>query len=199
MVVELTWRHAAPLALLLVTSLAGCTTTEGTNAFTSVATFEHEVLDPTAQGIGLIPKPAPKPDPTNNRGPLVIPKNTAVLPPPEDDNTQVAELPVDSSQPKIDTSGLSNADVEKLRHVRVVDVNTPDGRPLTADEFKKLTAKMKGYSVSQKRSIFVPPEQYFTVSQGQQNLVCLGTGGELVPVSDPTCPDSIKKALLKKS
>jgi hypothetical protein len=200
MAFELTWQRAASLAalLLVTTGLAGCTTTEGTNAFTSVATFEHEVLDPTAQGIGLIPKSV-KPDPTNNRGPLVMPKDTAVLPPPSTDTTLVADIPADSDKPKVDTQGLSSADIEKLKHVRVVDLNTPDGRPLSAAELKTLTGKMRAFSLNQKRSIFVPPEQYYTVSAGQQNLVCLSTHGDLVPVSDPNCPDSIKKALLKKS
>jgi len=200
MAFELMVRRAASLAalLLVATGLAACTTTEGTNAFTDIGTFEREVLDPTAQGIGLIPKTV-KPDPTNPRGPLVMPKSTAVLPPPTTDTTTVAALPVDASQPKIDTAGLNNTDIEKLRHVRVVSLDTPDGRPLTADELKKLTGKMKAFQLQQKRSIFVPPEQYFTVAAGQQNLVCLSTKGDLVPVSDPTCPDSIKKALLKQS
>src|SRR5689334_4510771 len=144
---ELTGARIAGVGALLLISLAlsACTTTEGTNAFTSAQTFETEVMDSTAQGLGLIPKPV-KPDPTNPRGPLVIPKSTSVLPPPEKD-TVVAQLPEDNNQPKIDTTGLSNADVERLRHVRVVDVNTPDGRPLTAAELQKLTSRMKGFTL----------------------------------------------------
>ena len=38
----------------------------------------------TAQGLGLVPQSV-KPDPTNPRGPLVMPKSTADLPPPETD------------------------------------------------------------------------------------------------------------------
>lgn len=190
-------RIAATAAVLLVaTGLSACTTTEGTNAFTSAQTFETEVMDSTAQGLGLIPKPV-KPDPTNPRGPLVIPKSTSVLPPPETD-TVTAQLPEDSAQPKIDTNGLSSADVERLRHVRVVDVNTPDGRPLTAAELQKMTARMKGFTLNSKRSIFTPPEQYFSLTAGQQDLVCLAKNGDLVSVNDPSCPIEIRNALLKK-
>ncbi len=195
---ELTGARIAGVGALLLVSLAlsACTTTEGTNAFTSAQTFETEVMDSTAQGLGLIPKPV-KPDPTNPRGPLVIPKSTAVLPPPETD-TVTAQLPEDSAQPKIDTNGLSNADIERIRHVRVVDVNTPDGRPLTAAELQKLTSRMKGFTLNSKRSIFTPPEQYFSLTAGQQDLVCLAKNGDLVPVNDPNCPIEIRNALLKK-
>jgi hypothetical protein len=195
---ELTGARIAAFAaiLLVATGLSACTTTEGTNAFTSAQTFETEVMDSTAQGLGLIPKPV-KPDPTNPRGPLVIPKSTSVLPPPEQD-TVTAQLPVDNKQPQIDTNGMSNADVERLRHVRVVDVNTPDGRPLTAAELQKMTARMKAFTLSSKRSIFTPPEQYFSLTAGQQDLVCLAKNGDLVPVNDPSCPLEIRNALLKK-
>ena len=198
MAFDLTGRHTATLAVLLLVSLglSACTTTEGTNAFTSAQTFETEVMDKTAQGLGLIPAPV-KPDPTNLRGPLVMPKDTNVLPPPETE-TKVADLPVDSSQPQIDTNGMSQSDVDRLRHVRVVDVNTPDGRPLTAAELQKMTAKMKGFSLNSKRSIFTPPEQYFSVAAGQKDLVCLAKNGDLVSVNDPNCPLEIRNALLKK-
>ena len=198
MAFDLTGRHTATQAVLLLASLglSACTTTEGTNAFTSPQTFETEVLDKTAQGLGLIPSPV-KPDPTNVRGPLVLPRDTAVLPPPET-QTKVADLPVDSSQPQIDTNGLSQSDVDRLRHVRVVDVNTPDGRPLTAAELKSMTAKMKGYTLNSKRSIFTPPEQYFSVAAGQKDLVCLAKNGDLVSVNDPNCPLEIRTAQLKK-
>ena len=199
MAFDLTGRRSAALAaiLLIGAGLSACTTTEGTNAFSDVGTFEREVMDSTAQGLGLIPAPV-KPDPTNLRGPLVMPKDTKALPAPTTD-TAVAELPVDSSQPKVDTTGLSSADVERIRHVRVVDVQTPDGRPMTQDELKKLTSKMKGVQFNTKRSIFTPPEQYFTLSGGQQDLVCLAKSGDLVSVNDPACPPEIRKALLKKS
>jgi hypothetical protein len=197
---ELTGARIAAFAAITLVSigLSACTTTEGTNAFTSVDTFEREVMDTTAAGIGLIPKEV-KADPTNPRGPLVMPKDTKVLPAPEKVDTQAALLPVDSAQPKVDTAGLSQADVERIRHVRVVDVNTPDGRPLSAAELQKLTSKMKGFQLNSKRSLFTPPEQYFTLGSGQQDMVCLAKNGDLVSVNDPSCPLEIRKALLKKS
>ena len=196
---ELTGARIAAFAAISLVSigLSACTTTEGTNAFTSAQTFETEVMDSTAAGLGLIPKPV-KPDPTNPRGPLVMPKDTKVLPPPEQSTQVASQLPVDSAQPKVDTAGLSSADIERIRHVRVVDVNTPDGRPLTAAELQKLTSRMKAYQLSSKRSIFTPPEQYFTLSAGQQDMVCLAKNGDLVSVNDPNCPLEIRKALLKK-
>ena len=195
----LTGRRSATLAALLLVSLglSACTTTEGTNAFSSPQTFETEVMDSTAAGIGLIPKTV-KPDPTNPRGPLVLPKDTKSLPPPTTD-TQTALLPVDNTQPQVNTAGMSQADIERARHVRVVDINTPDGRPLTAAELQKLTGKMKSFQLNSKRSIFTPPEQYFSLEGGQQDLVCLAKNGDLVSVNDPNCPIEIRKALLKKT
>lgn len=199
MAFELTGRRSAGLAaiLLVAVGLSACTTTEGTNAFTSADTFEREVMTSTAQGLGLVPKEV-KPDPTNPRAPLVLPKSTANLPAPTED-TVAAELPVDSDLVKVDASGLTQDELNRARHARVVDLNTPDGRPLTQAELNKLTAKMKAYRISDKRSIFVPPEQYFELSGNKEDLVCLAPGGDLVPVSDPTCPLEIRKALLKKA
>ncbi|HWV01502.1 MAG TPA: hypothetical protein VN109_10080 [Devosia sp.] len=191
-------RAAAFAAIVLVgMGLSACTTTEGTNAFASPQTFETEVMDKTAQGLGLIPTPV-KPDPTNLRGPLVLPKDTKDLPPPQTADAETAALPVDDTKPKIDTTGLSAADIEHAKHARVVDINTPDGRPLTAAELKTLTAKMKSFTLSSKRSIFTPPEQYFSLDNNQQDLVCLSKTGDLVSVNDPSCPVEIRNALLKK-
>jgi hypothetical protein len=192
-------RSAALAAILLVSvGLSACTTTEGTNAFTDFGTFEREVMTSTAQGVGLVPKEV-KPDPTNPRGPLVLPKDTANLPPPQKTDTEVALLPTDSDKADINTAGLSPADVDRAKHARVVDLNTPDGRPLTAAELKQLTSKMKSFSFAKKRSIFVPPEQYFTVTANHENLVCLAADGTLVAVNDPACPIAIRNALLKKN
>ena len=58
---------------------------------------------------------------------------------------------------------------------------------------------MKAYTLNQKRSIFTPPEQYFSLDASQQDLVCLAANGDLVSVNDPACPPEIRKALLKKS
>ena len=199
MAFEVTARRSLAVAALLLVSagLSACTTTEGTNAFTSADTFEHEVLDTTAAGVGLIPGPPPKPDPTNPRGPLVMPKDTQSLPPPETD-TAAAMLPKDSGAPSINTSGLSKDQIDRLRNVRVVDINTPDGRPLTASELKQMIGKMQNYTISSKRSLFTPPEQYFSLDGGHQDFVCLSAGGNLVSVNDPSCPASIRNALLKK-
>src|SRR6187402_1953859 len=105
-------RSAALAAILLVSvGLSACTTTEGTNAFTDIATFEREVMTSTAQGVGLVPKEE-KPDPTNPRGPLVLPKAGSAMPAPTED-TATAMLPVDSATVKVDTTGLSDADLAR--------------------------------------------------------------------------------------
>ncbi|HEX4298305.1 MAG TPA: hypothetical protein VHZ56_09795 [Devosia sp.] len=200
MAFDLIGRRSAALAAMLLVSvgLSACTTTEGTNAFTSFQTFDSEVMEPTAQGLGLVPAPV-KPDPTNPRGPLVLPKDTSVLPPPTTDVAD-AQLPADSDKAKVDTTGLSAADIARLKAARVVDINTPDGRPLTKEELAKLTAKMKEVELNGKKSIFVPPEEYFEVgSATKQDLVCLAADGDLVAVSDPKCPIEIRKALLKQT
>jgi hypothetical protein len=197
MAFELTGRRSASLAaiLLVAVGLTACTTTEGTNAFTDIATFEREVMTTTAQGVGLIPKEV-KPDPTNPRGPLVLPKSGQALPAPTE-STTVAMLPEDSSEVKVDTTGLSAADLARAKRTKVVSLQTPDGRPLTPAELQALTARMKEFRVSRQRSIYTPPEEYFSVSTSQQDLVCLAASGELVSVNDPACPPAIRQALLK--
>jgi hypothetical protein len=198
MAFDVTGRRSASLAaiLLIAGGLVACTTTEGTNAFTDVATFEREVMTSTAQGLGLVPQDV-KPDPTNPRGPLVLPKSGQALPAPKED-TAVAMLPEDSSTVKVDTSGLSEADLARAKRTKVVTLSTPDGRPLTQAEIKALTARMKEYRISKERSIYTPPEQYFSVNANQQDLVCLAANGDLVSVNDPACPPEIRKALLKQ-
>ena len=196
---ELTGRRTVSVAaiLLVAAGLSACTTTEGTNAFTDIATFEREVMTSTAQGIGLVPKEE-KPDPTNPRGPLVLPKAGQALPAPTED-TAIAMLPEDSDVVKVDSTGLTEADLARAKRTKVVTLTTPDGRPLTAAELQALTKRMKEYRVSKERSIYTPPEEYFSVTSNQQDLVCLAANGELVSVNDPSCPPEIRKALLRKS
>jgi hypothetical protein len=198
MAFDLTGRRSACLAAILLVAggLSACTTTEGTNAFTDIGTFEREVMTSTAQGMGLVPKEE-KPDPTNPRGPLVLPKDGQALPAPTED-TVTAMLPADSNDVKVDTTGMTEADLARAKRTKVVDLNTPDGRPLTQAELKALTARMKEFRVSKQRSIFTPPEEYFSVTANQQDLVCLAANGDLVSVNDPACPPEIRKALLKK-
>ncbi|MEQ1769778.1 MAG: hypothetical protein ABL879_08040 [Devosia sp.] len=197
----LTGGRSLMLAAILVvsTGLSACTTTEGTSAFTSFQTFEDEVLNSTATGLGLIGKEE-KPDPEGKRGPLVLPKDTATLPAPEDEEAVNAALPKDSNSVKIDTTGLTQADISAIRNARVVvDPTTLGGRPLTEAELRKLTVRMKAFRVQKERSIFLPPAEYYdTAPAAAQNLVCLAANGDLVAVNDPACPPEIQKALLKK-
>ncbi|RYE09417.1 MAG: hypothetical protein EOP22_09050 [Hyphomicrobiales bacterium] len=199
MAFDLTGQRAVGLAIVLLTGvgLSACTTTEGTNAFTDFGTFEREVMTSTAQGIGLVPQEV-KPDPTNPRGPLVMPKSGQGLAAPTE-ATAEEMLPEDSSAVKLDTTGLTAEDLARAKRTKVVTVATPDGRPLTAEELKALTGHMKEFRFTRKRSIYTPPEQYFSVNANQQDLVCLAANGDLVSVNDPACPPEIRKILLKKS
>ena len=186
----------ARLALLAFASafaLAACTTMEGTNAFTDIGTFEREVMTSTLQGVGILDQEVKKPT-SERRAPLVLPKSTQALPPPQE-NVQVAALPENSDTVRIDTSGLSDEDIKRLRNAKVVDVHTVSGRPLTEVETRQLTARMSAYRLNTgPRPLHLPPEEYFTTIGGEE-VVCLSKKGELVPVTHRDCPIEIKAAI----
>lgn len=179
--------------LVLSLGLGACTTTEGTNALTDIATFEREVAIETMQGMGMMEREQKNED-LSPRGPLVMPK-TAALPPPQQGSQNAALLPEDSSKVRIDASGLSQDDISRLRNARVVDNYTLDGRPLTEEETRKLTARMTAARrASGPRPLYMPPVEYFTTVKGQ-DTVCLAQNGDLVPLNDPSCPPEIRRAL----
>jgi hypothetical protein len=188
--------RAASLAMAigLAATLQACTTIEGTNAMTDFGTFEREVMTSTLQGAGIVDAPAKKEAATNHRAPLALPKTTEVLPAPQTSNVADA-LPKNSDTVQIDATGLTEEDIKRLRRARVVDLRSISGRPLTEAEARQLTARMTAARVgTSERSLIIPPDEYFTTVQGQ-DYVGLAANGELVPVSDPACPPSIKKAL----
>lgn len=183
------------VALVLSAALSGCTTVEGTNALSDPVTFEREVMTSTLVGLGVIPGEK-KQEPTNPRGPLVIPKAGAPLPAPQP-STTVAQLPVDSDTVQINTAGLSPEDLQRLRNARVVDLRSLSGRPLTEAETRALTARMTAAQMQAngKRPLYLPPDEYFTTTVAGKDTVCLAKNGDLVPVTDPACPAEIRKAL----
>jgi len=187
----------AGLAMIATLALGACTTVEGTNALTDFGSFERNVLNDTARGVGLIPGDAPKADITTARAPLALPRSGNALPPPSTD-TASAQLPVNSNTVQIDTSGLSQADLQRLRNAKVVDLRSLSGRPLTAEEARALTARMSaaGMQVSNvaERPLYLPPDDYFT-RVGDANLVCRAASGELVPLADARCPEDVRRAL----
>ena len=99
-------------------------------------------------------------------------------------------LPDDSDTVQIDTTGLTEADLKRLRKRPVVDLRTLAGRPLTEAEAQQLTARMNGNSASARQALrlYLPPEEYFTTRRRQQDLVCLAANGDLVAVNDPALP-----------
>lgn len=187
------------LGLLLAVGLSACTTVEGTNAMTDFGTFEREVMITTARGVGLVPGAAPKEEPTTARAPLVLPKNNAALPPPS--TSLVAQLPTDSNAVQIDTANLSEADIQRLRNARVVDLRSLSGRPLTEAEARQLTARMKAgnmaVTTTSNRPLYLPPDEYFT-RVGDAELVCLNAANQLVSLNDPSCPEDVRRAMRPK-
>lgn len=187
----------AAAGLMLVLALAACTTVEGTNALTDVGTFEREVMSSTARGVGLIPGEAPKEDLTKPRAPLVLPGSAQSLPPPAS-ATATARLPANSDTVQLDTTSLSEADVQRLRNAKVVDMRSVSGRPLTEAEARALTARMQranmSVTVNNQRPLYLPPEEYFT-RVGDADLVCAVGNGEIVSINDPKCPASVRNAI----
>lgn len=187
----------ASLGLVLALALAACTTVEGTNALTDFGTFEREVMTSTARGVGLIPGEAAKEDLTSARAPLVLPASGQALPAPSPEKA-VAQLPVDSNTVRIDTTNLTEADMQRLRNAKVVDLRSVAGRPLTEQEARTLTARMQAANMAvrtnTKRPLYLPPEEYFT-RVGSAELVCSTPAGELVSINDPKCPEAVRKAI----
>jgi hypothetical protein len=173
--------------------LSACTTTEGTNAMGDFGTFEREVMTSTLQGLGMIEREE-KEESNRRRAPLVLPKTTASLPAPVE--ARAADLlPRDSDNVQIDTTGLTQDDMARLRNARVVDLRTLSGRPLTDVEAKQLTARMTAAQLKPgPRPLYLPPDEYFTTVQGQ-DMVCLAKNGELVLLNSPACPEEVRSAL----
>lgn len=186
----------AGLGLVSILSVGACTTTEGTNAMTDFGTFEREVMTSTLVGFGMVPREE-KEETTQRRARLALPKDGAPLPLPTDEKMEVAEIPVDSANVQIDMTGLTDADLKRLRNARVVDLHTLSGRPLTDTEAKQLTARMKAAMISTgPRPLYMPPEDYFVAIDGKQ-MVCKTKSGEIVSLRDPKCPYEIKAAIGK--
>lgn len=193
----LTRTGLASLGLVLALALGACTTVEGTNALTDVGTFEREVMSSTARGVGLIPGETPKEDLTAARAPLVLPASGQALPAPVQ-QTAAAQLPANSDTVRIDTSNLTEADIQRLRNAKVVDLRSLSGRPLTEQEARTLTARMRAanmdVSTTSNRPLYLPPDEYFT-RVGNSDLVCSTPNGELVSLNDPKCPEAVRKAI----
>ncbi len=181
--------------LVVSAGLSACTTVEGTNAMTDIATFEREVAIESMKGMGMLDREE-KSENVTPRGPLVMPKSAALPPPPDPKATKSAELlPKDSSAVQIDTSNLSETDLKRLRNARVVDLRSVSGRPLTETEAKQLTARMTAAQMkSGPRPLYLPPDEYFTTVKGK-DTVCLAANGDLVPLDDTACPPEVRKAL----
>lgn len=186
----------ASAAFIAGLGLSACTTVEGTNALTDIATFEREVAINTLQGLGVVPQES-KESLKTPRAPLVLPKDGKALPAPQEEKL-ASLLPEDSDKVQIDASNLTEEELRRLRNARVVDLQTVSGRPLTEAETNKLTARMTAArlkSVKSKRPLYLPPEDYYTITSSGQDLICLAANGDLVKLDDPACPPEIRAAL----
>lgn len=185
----------AVVAMTLALGLGACTTVEGTNAFVDFDTFEREVATETLKGLGVIEREQ-KQTIKIARAPLALPKDPGAIPPPRESNADI--LPEDSDKVQIDASGLTDEDMTRLRRARVVDLRSLSGRPLTDKESLQLTARMRAANISVRekgsRSLFLPPDEYFTTVNDQE-LICLAENGDLVPLEDAACPPEIRSAL----
>lgn len=189
---------SAALGLVLALALAACTTVEGGNALTDFGTFEREVMNTTARGVGLIPGETPKEEPTSPRAPLVLPASGQALPSPTT-AVATAQLPANSDTVRIDTANLSEADIQRLRNAKVVDLRSLAGRPLTEQEARTLTARMQKNNLDVRvntadRPLYMPPDEYFT-RVGDAELVCSIGNGEVVSLNDTRCPEELRKAI----
>lgn len=189
---------SAAMAVVLALALAACTTVEGGNALTDFGTFEREVMTSTARGVGLVPGETPKDEPTNARAPLVLPSSGQALPAPTT-ATGAAQLPANSDTVRIDTANLSEADIQRLRNAKVVDLRSLAGRPLTEQEARTLTARMQANNLDVSvnkadRPLYMPPDEYFT-RVGDAELVCSIGNGEVVSLNDARCPEELRKAI----
>jgi hypothetical protein len=48
--------------------------------------------------------------------------------------------------------------------------------------------------VNGKRPLYLPPDEYFT-RVGNADMVCRNPAGQIVSLSDPSCPEEIRRAL----
>jgi len=186
--------------MLLAASLSACTTIEGTNALTDFGTFEREVGQETLKGLGMIPRESKQPTKAP-RAQLALPKDGTVVPPPSDEEASaVAELPVDSDKTKIDTTGLTNEQVRRIRSIVVFDGLARSGRRMTDAEIAEVTKRVESGLLRIDRAdapLWVPDQSYFTTNIAGQDAVCLAANGDLVSISDPACPPAIRAQLEK--
>lgn len=183
---------------LLAASLSACTTIEGTNALSDVGTFEREVGQETLKGLGMVPREAKEPIKTP-RGMLALPKEGLAVPPPSED-LEAAMIPTDSDAAKIDTSGLTDDQIRRIRSIIVFDGLSKSGRKLTNAEIAQVTKNIEAGRLRIDRAdapLWVPDQSYFTTSVNGQDAVCLAANGDLVSLDDPACPPEIRAQLQK--
>lgn len=183
---------------LLAASLSACTTIEGTNALVDAGTFEREVGKETLKGLGMIPSETKAPIKTP-RSLLALPKKGVAVQAPTED-METAMIPTDSDKAKIDTSGLSDEQLRRIRSIIVFDGLAQSGRQLTDAEIAQVTKNVEAGRLRIDRGdppLWVPDQSYFESGLGPQDAVCLAKNGDLVSLDDPACPPEIRAQLSK--
>jgi hypothetical protein len=193
-------RHVgfAGALVVMAAALGACTTIEGTNALSDFGTFEREVGQETLKGLGVIPQETKAPIKTP-RGKLALPKEGVEVAPPSEE-TETAMIPTDQDKAKIDTAGLSDEDIKRIRSIVVFDGMASSGRKLTDAEIAQITQNVQAGRLRIQQGeapLWVPDQSYFTTQVGGQEAVCLAANGDLVSINDPACPPEIRKQLQK--
>jgi len=185
--------------ILVASSLPACTTVEGTNALVDIGTFEREVGQETLKGIGVLERESKEPM-AAPRGLLALPKSGAEVPPPSEE-TEYAMLPENSDRAKIDSTGLSEEQLARIRKIIVFDGRADSGRKLTDAEIAQFTRNVEAGLLRVNRDaaapLWVPDDSYFTSTYNGQEAVCLAPNGDLVSLTDPACPPEIRAQLQK--
>ena len=185
--------------IVVAASLPACTTVEGTNALVDVGTFEREVGQETLKGLGVIDREVKEPI-AAPRGLLALPKSGTEVPPPSEE-TEYAMLPENSDQAKIDSTGLSNEEIARIRKIIVFDGRAESGRKLTSAEIVQVTRNIEAgrlrLTLNSAPELWVPDDSYFTATINGQDAVCLAPNGDLVSLDDPACPPAIRAQLQK--
>ena len=188
----------AGMVVMVAAGLSACTTIEGTNAVGDIGTFEREVGQETLKGLGMIPRESKAPIDTP-RGLLALPKEGAEVPAPSEGTTDYAALPEDSDKSKLDTTGLSDEELRRIRTMVVFDGRAASGRKLTNAEIAQVTKNIEAGRLRILRDaaapLWVPDDSYFTTSINGQEAICLAANGDLVSLDDPACPPEIRAQL----
>jgi hypothetical protein len=154
--------------------LAACTTTEGTNAFSDIGTFEREVMSETLRGMACCSSASRRMRTSIRAARSCCPNPTPIFRR-RHEKTDTAEARCRSiRQQGADRRdrNLSEADIAPAQGARGRPLRIVDGRPLTEEARQDHPQDEGGKASPGARPLYLPPEEYFTTVKGQ-DIVCL--------------------------